>query len=140
MFNKIKFGHGKVTPPHLEHGSLGQLELHIPNGIRIDSAVFAVLTTMIDKTVTDHATLSAATGHIYVLTATLQMFPGQSLSRTDVSRTRYAKDFHVHNVCKYQLYRPSHTICRYKEHPLMCACRPAVSIRGPSVKRKLCCY
>jgi len=33
-------------------------------------------------------------------------------------------------VCKYQLYRPSHTICRYTERLLMCACRPAVSIRG----------
>jgi len=33
-------------------------------------------------------------------------------------------------VCKYQLYRPSDTICRYTERLLMCACRPAVSIRG----------
>ena len=50
----------------------------------------------------------------------LQTFPGQVILR----------NFHVHNVCKYQLYRPSHTICRYTERLLMCACRPAVSIQG----------
>ena len=49
-----------------------------------------------------------------------QTFPGQVILR----------NFHVHSVCKYQLYRPSHTICRYTERLLMCACRPAVSIRG----------
>jgi len=47
-------------------------------------------------------------------------FPGQVILR----------NFHVHTVCKYPLYRPSHTICRYTERLLMCACRPAVSIRG----------
>jgi len=45
-----------------------------------------------------------------------QTFPGQVILR----------NFHVHSVCKYQLYRPSHTICRYTERLLMCACRPAV--------------
>ena len=49
-----------------------------------------------------------------------QTFPGQVILR----------NFHVHSVCKYQLCRPSHTICRYTERLLMCACRPAVSIRG----------
>jgi len=85
----------------------------------------------------------------------LQTFPRQSLSRTDVSRTRRFPDksfpgqdisrtrrfpyktfpgqvilrnFHVRSVCKYQLYRLSHTICRYTERLLVCACRPAVSI------------
>ena len=78
-------------------------------------------------------------------------FPGQELSRTitfpdktfpveDVSRTftfpdrrfpdKLLRNFNVHSVCKYQLYRPSHTICRYTEHLLMCACRPVVSIQG----------
>jgi len=57
----------------------------------------------------------------------LQMFPGQSLSRTDISWTSYTN---VHNVNKYQLYRPSHMICRYMERLMMYACRPAVSIRG----------
>jgi len=106
----------------------------------------------------------------------LQTFPGQSLSRTDVSRTRRFPDksfpgqdvsrtrpfpdnhfpgqvilrnFHVHSVCKYPLYRLSHTMCKYTESLLMCACRPAVSIRGlfgkacivqQWVKRKLCYY
>jgi len=78
----------------------------------------------------------------------LQTFPGQDVSRKDVSRTRRYPDnhfpgqtfpgqvilrnIHVHSVCKYKLYRPSHTICRYTERLLMCACRPAVSklIRG----------
>ena len=50
----------------------------------------------------------------------LQTFPGQVILR----------NFHVHNVCKYQLYSPSHTICRYTDRLLMCACRPTVSIRG----------
>ena len=50
----------------------------------------------------------------------LQTFPGQVI----------LMNFHVHNVCKYQLYRPSHTICRYTESLLVCACRPAVNIRG----------
>ena len=36
-------------------------------------------------------------------TRALQTFPGQVILR----------NFHVHSVCKYQLYRPSHTICRY---------------------------
>jgi len=45
-----------------------------------------------------------------------QTFPGQVILR----------NFHLHNVCKYQLYRPSHTICRYTERLLMCAC----SMRG----------
>ena len=49
-----------------------------------------------------------------------QTFPGQVIPR----------NFHVHSVCKYQLYRPSYTICRYTERLLMCVCRPAVSIRG----------
>ena len=49
-----------------------------------------------------------------------QTFPGQVILR----------NFPVHNVCKYQLCRPSHTICRYPERLLICACRPAVSIRG----------
>ena len=65
----------------------------------------------------------------------LQTFPRQVILR----------NFHVHNVCKYQLYRPSHTICRYTERLLMCACRPAVSIRGLfgkacSPKHELCYY
>jgi len=82
----------------------------------------------------------------------LQTFPGQSVSRTDVSWTRRFPDksfpgqdisrtrpfpdnhfpgqtfpgqvilrnFHVHGVCKYQLYRPSDTTCRYTERLLMC--------------------
>jgi len=50
----------------------------------------------------------------------LQTFPGQVMLR----------NFQVHNVCKYQLYRPSHAICRYTEHLLMCASRPEVSVRG----------
>ena len=49
-----------------------------------------------------------------------QTFPGQVILR----------NFHVHNVCKYQLCRPSHAICRYTERLLMCACRSAISIRG----------
>jgi len=54
-----------------------------------------------------------------------QTFPGQTFPGQVILR-----NFHVHSVCKYQLYRPSHTICRYTERLLMCACRPAVSIRG----------
>ena len=72
-------------------------------------------------------------------------FPGQTFPGQVVSRTRpfpdktfpgqtfpeqvILRNFHVHSVCKYQLYGPSHTICRYMERLLMCACRPAVSIR-----------
>jgi len=52
-------------------------------------------------------------------------FPGQSLSwtdvfRTDVSRTSDTKEFSVHSVCKYQLCRLSHTICRYTERLYRC--------------------
>jgi len=77
-------------------------------------------------------------------------FPDKSFPGQDLSRTRPFPDNHfpghtfpgqvilknidVHSVCKYKLYRPSHTICRYTEHLLMCACRPAVSIRGLFVK------
>jgi len=60
----------------------------------------------------------------------LQTFPGQSLSQTDVSRTSYTKEFSCTYVCRYQLYMPSYTTCRYTERLLMCACRPAVNIRG----------
>ena len=68
-----------------------------------------------------------------------QTFPGQVILR----------NFHVHNVCKYQLYRPSpvpdmtynvfsgtlnptQSIDRpsHTERLLMCACRPAIRIRG----------
>ena len=51
-----------------------------------------------------------------------QTFPGQVILR----------NFRVHNVCKYQLYRPCQTICMYTERLLMCACRTALSklIRG----------
>jgi len=48
--------------------------------------------------------VSGPAGMVYY-DALLQTFPGQSLSRTDVSRTSFTKDFHVHNVCKYQLCR-----------------------------------
>jgi len=66
-------------------------------------------------------------------------FPGKTFSGQDLSRTRPFQDnhfpgqtfpgqvrpilwnFHVHNVCKYQLYRPSHTICRYTGRLLMCS-------------------
>ena len=48
-----------------------------------------------------------------------QTFPGQVILR----------NFQVHNVCKYQLYRPSQMICMYMECLLMCACRLALSIR-----------
>jgi len=54
-----------------------------------------------------------------------QTFPGQTFPRQVILR-----NFHVHSVCKYKLYRPSHTICRYTERLLMCACRPAISIQG----------
>jgi len=73
-------------------------------------------------------------------------FPGQTFPGQDISQTRPFLDNHfpgqtfpgqvilrnllVHSVCKCQLYRPSHTICRYTEHLLMCACRPAVSMQG----------
>jgi len=68
-------------------------------------------------------------------------FPGQTFSGQDVSRTRrfpyktfpgqvILRNFHVHSVCKYQLYRPTQTICKYTERLLICACRPAVSTRG----------
>ena len=66
---------------------------------------------------------------VNIVFTALQTFPGQSLSRTDVSRTRrfpewrfpyktfpgqvILRNFHVHSVCKYQLYRPSHTICMW---------------------------
>jgi len=60
------------------------------------------------------------TGHFPDKTFPRQMFPGQIILR----------NFHVHNVCKYQLCMSSHMTCRYTEHLLMCACRPAVSIRG----------
>ena len=61
-------------------------------------------------------------------------FPGQDLSRTITFPDRRFPDktfpgqvilrnFHVHNVCKCQLYRPSHTIYRYTERLLMCSRR-----------------
>ena len=57
-------------------------------------------------------------------------FPGQTFHGQTFPGQVILRNFHVYSVCKYQLYRPSHTICRYTEHLLMCACRPAVSIRG----------
>jgi len=39
-----------------------------------------------------------------------------------------SKIYSSFDFCK-GYYRPSHTICRYTERLLMCACRPAVSIR-----------
>ena len=68
-------------------------------------------------------------------------FPGQDISRTRPFPDNHfprqtfpgqviLRNFHVHSVCKYQLCRLSHKICRYTERLLMCACRPAVSIRG----------
>jgi len=57
-------------------------------------------------------------------------FPGQTFAEQVILR-----NFHVHNVCKYQLYRRSPTICRYTERLVMCtlvdAYRPEVSIWGP---------
>ena len=73
-------------------------------------------------------------------------FPGQTFPGQDLSRTRpfpdshfpgqtfpgqvILRNFQVHNVCKYQLYRPSQTICMYTERLLMCACNTALSIWG----------
>jgi len=55
-----------------------------------------------------------------------QTFPGQVILR----------NFHVHNVCEYQLYIGLVTRYVGMERLLMCACRPAVSIRG--LFRKAC--
>ena len=65
-------------------------------------------------------------------------FPGQDVSRK--KRFRYKKfpgqviirNFPVHNVCTYQLYRSSHTICMDTERLLMCASHP---IFGPCLLR-----
>ena len=57
-------------------------------------------------------------------------FPGQTFPRQTFPGQVILRNFHVYSVCKYQLYRLSHTICKYMEHLLMCVCRPAVSIRG----------
>jgi len=64
-------------------------------------------------------------------------FPGQTFPRQVVSQTRpftdnhfpwqtfpgqvMLRNFDVHNVCKYQLCWPSHTIYRYTEHLMMCS-------------------
>jgi len=45
----------------------------------------------------------------------LQTFPGQVRP--------ILRNFHVHNVCKYHHYRPSHTIRRNTERLLMCSRR-----------------
>jgi len=70
-----------------------------------------------------------------------KVFPGQGVSRTRPFPNSHfpgqtfpgqviLRNFQVHNVCKYQIYRPSQTICVYTERLLMCACRPALSILG----------
>jgi len=68
-------------------------------------------------------------------------FPDKTFSGQDLSRTITFPDktfpghvilrnFHVHHVCKYQLYWPNQTIYRYTERLLIYACRPAVTIWG----------
>jgi len=55
-------------------------------------------------------------------------FPGQTFPGQTFPGQVILKNFQVHNVCKYQLYRPSQTIRMYTERLLMCACRTALSI------------
>jgi len=62
-------------------------------------------------------------------------FPGQTFSGQVILR-----NFQVHNVCKYQLYRPSQTICMYTERLLMLVIQIAreTSVRERSVRENDC--
>jgi len=92
--------------------------------------------------------LRVCSSHTHTLrTFTSDILLPRSFALLTFPRQVILRNFHVHNVCTYQLYRPSHTICRvYGASTDVCfyACSKYVwglcgkACSPTMVKRKLC--